>query len=181
MRTNEELEAELEELKKEFYFFSKSGNSGGSQGGKPGGSQGGGSSPSTDDGEWIVLYDMFSEDPELNRGKPTGIHGEDGYIDGFPNMLDFNKVRLTFTASAATNAYEFNIYHDRDFNGMRILQHNGIGSHIFATATSIDVYDGIGYLDFGTIREITLLNNKYPSLSYTKNEFIRYEKVEVKK
>lgn len=174
MRTNEELEAELEELKKEFYFSSKNGGTGGN---KPSdGSQG--SSSSDDDAGWTVLYDMYSDDPTTNLNHPTGIHGNEGYIDGLPDLLQFKKIKMRFLTNNATQDYEFIIPENTTFNGMRILQHNGIGNIIITATTSFEVVDGKGVLFIGRVRQITFVANKYPTMTYVDaQEYIRYEKI----
>ncbi len=169
MKSNEELEAELEELRKEFYFFS--------QNGSHGGSNSGGTSSNDDEG-WTVLYDMHSDDSAINLGKPNGILGNDGYIDGMPDLLQFDKIKMTFWVYNALQEYEFILPKDRNFNGMRILQHNGIGNVIVAATTSLEVYKGKGLLYFGKVNIISFFDNKYPSLNSLNGlPDVRYEKI----
>ena len=188
MKSNEELEAELEELRKEFYFFSQNGLQNNSQGTSPStgsqGSQGGsnnsGTSSSDDEG-WTVLYDRYSDDPAINLGKPKGILGNDGYIDGMPDLLQFSKIRMTFHVYNSLQEYEFILPKNTDFNGMRILQHNGYGNIIVLVTTSYEVYEGKGLLYFGRIDSISFYQNKYPILDRLDNkESVRFEKITAK-
>lgn len=166
MKTNEELEIELEELKKQFHFFSK--------GGSPSKGQ-----PSTSSGEegWVVLYDMSSDDPAINLGKTKGIHGYDSYVNGMPDLCQFSKIRVTFFGYTAKQTYEFDIPDDTDYNAMRIIQTDG--QAMFLTADgSFDLIGGKGLYYFGTIKQYQFISNRYPAVTTLNHEeYIRYEKI----
>ncbi len=89
MKTIEELENELEELKKEFYFFSKDGSS-------SGGSTPPIKPPTPSDDGWIVIYDMRSTDSAVNLGKTGGIHSYENYIEPIPDLFQYSKIIMTY-------------------------------------------------------------------------------------
>ena len=175
MNTIEELENELEELKKEFYFFSKDGSS-------SGGSTPPIKPPTPSDDGWIVIYDMRSTDSAVNLGKTGGIHSYENYIEPIPDLFQYSKIRMTLYADSSTQAFEFDVRPEMDYNGLRMIQHNGIGSRIFTISTSLERQQGKGVLCIARFREIYFAANKYPALTNLTNsdDIARIEKIEVK-
>ncbi len=119
MKSNEELEEELEELKKEFYFFSKKGGSGGNSGSnKPV------PSPNDDEG-WTILYDKDSDDPNVNLGQTNGIHSNLGLIHSFPDLANYTKIRFMFHITNCYHNYDFYIP-KFGYNEFHYLVHNAV-------------------------------------------------------
>lgn len=144
MKTNEELEEALEELKKEFYFFTKNGSSGGNSGGNTGTSK---PTPSPDDDGWTVLYDKDSEDPNVNLGQTTGIHSNLGLMNSFPDLANYSKIRFVFHVTNCLCNYDFNIT-KFGYNEFHYLVHNGVPND-FVTCNNYIQPDSDGKLVLG--------------------------------
>lgn len=179
MKTNEELEAELEELKKEFYFFSKSEGASSGGGSSSGGGESGGST--SGDGDWILVYDKKSDDPKLNLGKTQGIRGGTGYISELPDLLQYSRIKLRFYCYNSLQDYEFMLQENNDYNGLRIVQHSGSGALV--TANSFyEVVNGVGMLYIGNIRGISFPTGQIPGIVYLDdNGAVHYDKIWLKK
>ncbi len=177
MKSVEELESELEELRKEFYFFSK----GKSQGGESSGTTTPTPSPqpSGDDG-WTLIYDKDSDDPELNLGEKEGIYANYGTFSNLPDLNPYTKLRVVFLCSSSEEAYDFDIA-TKVPNNLRMMKHNGYMTQIFGGDISVEYEGTKKVLWIGPITELYLRNNKYPSLtSLNSQSTIRYIKFYVK-
>lgn len=160
MKSNEELENDIEDLRKELYFLTKQS----SEGETGGGSSGGGSGSSDDEG-WQVLYDYQSEDPNINLGETTGLHSKYGIVTALPDLVNFNKLKFLFFTANSEQYYEFDISSKKQ-NGLRILVNNSSLNQIFGADMTI-LYDDDGkfVLDIGRINYIYFYSSgKVPSI-----------------
>ena len=160
MKSNEELENDIEDLRKELYFLTKQ-----SSEGETGGDSSGGGSDSTDDEGWQVLYDYQSEDPNINLGHTAGLSNRHGVVTELPDLVNFNKLKVLFFASNSENYYEFDISKKKT-NGLRILLNSSSLNQIFGADMTV-LFDDNGkfVLDIGRINYIYFYTSgKVPSI-----------------
>lgn len=168
MKSNEELENEIEDLRKELYFLAQQSSQGGT-GGETGGNQSGGGGSSDDEG-WQLLYDYSSEDANLNLGETTGLHSQHGRVTQFPDLVNFNKLRFLFFTSNSEQYYEFDIS-SKQKNGLRFMLNSASLNTIFGVEMTV-LYDDDGkfILDIGKITQLYIFSSgNYPRLTTEAN------------
>lgn len=172
MKTNEELETEIEDLKKELYYISMQLSSTDSSGSGSGSGTTTPSKPAADDDGWVLLYDKDSEDESINLGITDGIHGEYGELTDLPDLINYSKLKMIFFSTNSEQAFIFEIT-NREKNGHRLMHNSGSLNQIFsAEFTTYLNTDGKFVLYIGKIMQIYFYSTsgKTPVISNAKTE-----------
>lgn len=166
------LKSQVDDLNKQISERSTGNNGSGS------GNSGGNSTSSNE--SWTVLYDMNSEDPEINLGYTQGIGGSLGRLESLPDLSPYNTLRIKFYALNSNQYHYFDISEPLT-NGCRLLTCNLTTTIIVGANFSIGFKDNIQYLFVGNFTTLTFTTNKYPTITDVGNNKSYYvSKIEVK-
>lgn len=149
MANLDNLETEIEEIKKQLAFLSK--NSGDS---------------SQNSSDWTVLFDYESEDENLNFGQTTGIHGAIGYIDNFPDLAPFKELKVVWQTNGAFDSWYFDISNPA-MNTYHMIACSRDASQLYFGNLVIQyeqntAFTGKRKISFADSYKITLSNKAYP-------------------
>lgn len=126
---------------------------------------GGGSSEN-----WVLLYDMDSEDPDINLGFPKGIQGKTYTISKLPNLRQYSKFKIVFCFNYNYMVYIINLdkvqnnvmqYFAGDSSGQSLVSLS-IGFNYVASTDILSLY----VLD---VTRIDFIKSKYPTIT-SKND-----------
>lgn len=169
MDNYEYLFTELEEIKKQLSFLTKNQDSPSSP-----------SQPTGDD--WITLYDGESDDPALNLGHPTIIHGSTGQIESFPDLATYTKLKVLFTSSGEVSTWEYDITSPKS-NTFKILTASRTISSIIGMSFVVQyiqplIFTGKRIISFANCTKIDIFSTKLPVLTDLKtNQYFGITKI----
>ena len=87
----ENLELEVEELKKQMAYLIKTSSEGGSDPDNPGDS---GGNTGTSTGDWVTIYDMSSADAAINIGYTSGIIASTGLLSDMADLNPYSYLKI---------------------------------------------------------------------------------------
>ena len=182
MAKNDNLEVEVEDLKKQLTYLTKTvipqlqeqitnGGSGSTDSGNQNNSSDNNSSSnnsSSTSETWTVVYDKKSEDAAVNLGYTTGITGSIGQIASFPNLLPYTRLRVHFSAFDAISIHEFDITDTSD-NFYRFHTTNNLTTILVGMSFTLAVREGKRLIEFLNCTKIEFFSNKYTGMTSLKN------------
>ena len=149
MANLDNIETEIEEIKKQLAFLSKnfSGNSQNSD-------------------NWTVLYDFESEDENLNLGQTTGIHGAIDTIANFPDLAPFTELKIVWQTNGNFDTWYFDISNPA-MNTYHMISCSREASQLYFGNFVIQyeqntAFTGKRKISFVDSYKITLSNKAYP-------------------
>ncbi len=92
----ENLELEVEELKKQMAYLIKNSSEGGSDPDNPGDS---GGNTGTSTGDWVTIYDMLSADAAINIGYTSGIIASTGLLSDMADLNPYSYLKIYYHAN----------------------------------------------------------------------------------
>lgn len=164
------LEAEIDEIKKQLSYLTKTSNSSSSTGGETGGSQ-----PVQND-DWVTLYDCSSEDANINLGYPNGIKGSTGIIANFPDLMQYKRLKIYFQSNLDCGIFYYDISELSTSNTYTIFFVSRQLSIFYCMYFLILIRDNKRVIHFGNCKEIVLSTSKHTTITDLKTEETYYIK-----
>ncbi len=90
----ENLELEVEELKKQMTYLIKNSSESGSEPENPG--EGSGENTGSSTGDWVTIYDMSSTDAAINGGFTSGIIANAGLITTLADLNPYSFIKVYY-------------------------------------------------------------------------------------
>lgn len=167
MKEKDNLEAEVEDLRKQLSYLTKMVESGGnSSNSNNNNSSSGGTSSGKhffNDG-WDILYDKTSDDSSVNLGYSTGITGSTGEIANFPDLTGYNYLKVYFSNSGTHSIHFFDITENYD-NNYRFITTNRVVTAIAGMTFTVATKPTKRIVEFGNCTHVEFFANKHSVLT----------------